>query len=187
MKIPFPLLVTLMFCSLARAADIEQLTLESRQAARALGSELRATLQTDLKSAGPVRAIVDCNVQGPWLTEKLSAEQGMQVGRTSLRTRNDANAPDAWERSVLAQFEQRKAAGEAVSALEYFELTRQDGKQVFRYMKAIPMEDFCLMCHGEQIPPDIAAELGRLYPHDRARGYRKGDIGGAFTVTRIID
>ena len=187
MKHSYPILITLMCCSLARAADVEQWTVESRDAVKALGGELKSTLQSSIKSAGPVEAIAVCNIQAPRLAAKISAESGMQVGRTSLKTRSDANAPDAWELAVLEQFEQRKAGGEAPNSLEYSEVTRQDGKQVFRYMKAIPTGELCLLCHGEQIPPDVSAKLNKLYPHDSATGFRAGDIRGAFTVTRAID
>lgn len=181
------LLVALMICPLAWAADIAQLTLESRQAALILGSEIKATLRMKLESGSPVEAIKDCTIQGPWMAEKVSVDENMQIKRTSLKTRNDANAPDAWERAVLGQFEQRKAAGEAPENIEYSEVIEQKGTRVFRYMKAIPTEDFCLLCHGEHIPPEIAAELDRFYPNDKARGFRRGDIRGAFTVTRVID
>jgi hypothetical protein len=176
-----------MFCSLARAADVEQLTAESRDAVKALAGELKATLQASIQSAGPLQAIEVCNIQAPLLAAKVSTEKGMQVGRTSLRTRNDANAPDAWERAVLEQFEQRKSDGEAVTSLEYSEITRRNGERVFRYMKAIPTGELCLLCHGEHIPADVSTKLGALYPHDRATGFRKGDIRGAFTVSRGID
>lgn len=187
MKPTLPILVILLSCTLARAADVEQLTQESRAAAKALGAELKATLQAAIQSSGPLEAITVCNVQAPQLAAKVSAARGMQVGRTSLKTRNDANAPDTWERSVLEQFAQRRAAGEAPDTIEYAEITTLDGEPVFRYMKAIPTEAVCLLCHGQQIPPDLTARLDELYPHDRARGFRKGDLRGAFTVIRAID
>jgi hypothetical protein len=40
----------------------------------------------------------------------------------------------------------------------------------------------CLKCHGENLDPKVAAKLDALYPHDQARGYKAGDVRGAFTV-----
>ena len=111
----------------------------------------------------------------------------MEVGRTSLKIRNELNAPDAWELSVLEQFEQRKAKGEPVKTIEYSEVTQHNGNKVFRYMKAIPADDVCLMCHGENIADNLAAELGKLYPNDKATGFKKGDIRGAFTVVKVLE
>ena len=89
--------------------------------------------------------------------------------------------------AVPLQGEQRKAGGEPVSKLEYSETTRHNGSTVFRYMKAIPTDDVCLMCHGRQLPEDLSAELEKLYPNDKATGFSKGDIRGAFTVVKILE
>ena len=173
--------------TLAYAADNQQLTEETRGTMKALGAELKATLKAAMKSEGPIKAISVCNVQAPKLAKKISTEKGMEVSRTSLKVRNELNAPDPWELSVLEQFEHRKAEGEAVKTLEYSEETQHNGNRVFRYMKAIPADDVCLMCHGKKIKPDLSAEINKLYPNDQATGFSKGDIRGAFSVVKILD
>jgi hypothetical protein len=170
----------------ASAADNQQLVAETRDAIKALGSELKATLQSSMKSEGPLKAISVCNVKAPQLAQKVSAEKGMEVARTSLKTRNPLNAPDPWELSVLEQFEHRKAEGEALKTIEYSEIVQHNGNRVFRYMKAIPTDDVCLTCHGTQIPESLSAKLEKLYPDDQATGFSKGDIRGAFTVLKIL-
>jgi hypothetical protein len=177
----------LLATSVAHAANTDQLTNETRAAIKALGAELKATLQSAMKSEGPMKAISVCNTKAPDLAEKVSAEKGMEVGRTSLKVRNELNAPDPWELSVLEQFEHRKAEGEPVNMIEYSEVMQHNGNKVFRYMKAIPTDDVCLMCHGEQIQQNLSAEIQRLYPNDKATGFKKGDIRGAFTATKILE
>ena len=54
-------------------------------------------------------------------------------------------------------------------------------------MKAIPTDGLCLQCHGTAIPAEVADKLAELYPHDKAVGYREGDIRGAFVVTSLLD
>jgi hypothetical protein len=169
------------------AADKQQLTEDTRGAIKALGSELKTTLKSAMKAEGPVKAISVCSEQAPGLAKKVSEEQSMEVSRTSLKTRNRLNAPDAWELSVLEQFEQRKSEGESVKTLEYSETVQHNGNQVFRYMKAIPTDDVCLMCHGKQIQPEISARINQLYPNDQATGFSKGDIRGAFSVVKVLD
>lgn len=169
------------------ASDNEQLVKETRGAIKALATELKTALKSTMKSEGPLKAISVCNTEAPRLTQKVSTQKGMEVGRTSLKTRNPLNAPDPWELSVLEQFEHRKAEGEALNTIEYSEITRHNGNQVFRYMKAIPTDDVCLTCHGEAIPDNLSAELKKLYPNDRATGFKKGDIRGAFTVVKILE
>jgi len=186
-KIVLLTLSTLLSATAANAANTEQLTQETRGAIKALGSELKGTLQAAIKSDGPVKALSVCHEEAPNLAQKVSQEKGMEVGRTSLRVRNELNAPDAWELSVLEQFEQRKTKGEDVKKIDYSEVTQQNGNKVFRYMKAIPADDVCLMCHGDTIADNLSAEIKKLYPNDKATGFKKGDIRGAFTAVKVLD
>ncbi len=159
----------------------------SRAAIKAYFGELGGELKGALKRAGPLEAIKVCNSKAMAITRVHSEQNGWQIGRTSLKPRNSANAPDAWERSVLEEFEARKAAGENLKKMEHYEVVTQNGKQLFRYMKAIPTaEKPCLACHGSRIKPKIAEVLDRLYPQDQARGYKAGDIRGAFTITQAM-
>jgi hypothetical protein len=173
--------------SQALAVDTEQLTQESRAAIKALGGELKGTLQASIKANGPVDSITVCRVEAPKMASKISAAKGMTVARTSLKYRNQANKPDAWEKSVLEQFEQRKANGESVKTLEFSEVTEHDGQKVFRYMKAIPTGEVCLVCHGSNVSDPIVARINSLYPNDTATGFKKGDIRGAFTVIQPVN
>jgi hypothetical protein len=183
----FIIMIGLLANSVVYAAENEKLTDETRGAIKALGAELKATLQSAMKADGPIKAISVCNTKAPMLAQKVSNEKGMEVSRTSLKIRNELNAPDPWELAVLEQFEHRKAEGEAVKTIEYSEITRHNGNKVFRYMKAIPTDDVCLMCHGEKISPELSAELNKLYPNDQATGFKKGDIRGAFSAVKILE
>jgi hypothetical protein len=55
-------------------------------------------------------------------------------------------------------------------------------------MKAIGVAPQCLVCHGsaEQIPETVRAELQTLYPHDRATGYKPGDLRGAVSIKQPL-
>ena len=169
------------------ANDTTQLTEETRAAIKALATELKSTLQTAMKAEGPIKAIAVCSEQAPGLAQRVSNEKGMDVGRTSLKIRNELNAPEAWELAVLEQFERRKTKGEPLKTIEYSEIIDHNGKKAFRYMKAIPADDVCLMCHGEVLPDELSAKLNQLYPNDQATGFKKGDIRGAFTAIKNLD
>ena len=188
MKKPLLLILGGMLASsFVHATENTQLVDETRGAIKALGAELKSTLQASIKADGPVKAISVCNEKAPKLAQKVSTEKGMEVARTSLKVRNELNAPDAWELAVLEQFEQRKAKGEPVKTIEYSETTTHNGNKVFRYMKAIPADDVCLMCHGETVADSLLTEINKLYPNDKATGFKKGDIRGAFTVVKILE
>ena len=76
---------------------------------------------------------------------------------TSLEFVNPGNAPDAWERASLEQFERGET--EIWEVQEDAEDTR-----VFRYIRVLPVEEGCLSCHSQA-------------------GYRLGDVRGAISVT----
>ncbi len=146
--------------------------------------ELQGHLQKAMKAGGPVNAIGVCNQIAPSVAQTQSEKHNWKVGRTSLRLRNPNNAPDAWERKVLEEFEARKAAGEDPKTMAYAEVVEQDGGKAFRFMKAIPTGEVCLKCHGQEIPAPVGAKLNELYPEDKATGFNLGDIRGAFTITQ---
>ena len=129
-----------------------------------------------------MHAVSVCNEKAPQITKQASLDAGWNIGRTSLKLRNPNNAPDEWETAVLQEFEKRKAAGELLKMMEYYEVVEKDGKPYFRYMKAIPLSGVCVNCHGPRIKPQLSTKLYGLYPNDKARGFLPGDLRGAFTV-----
>ena len=158
----------------------------SRATVKEFMQSLKGELQKGMQEGGPVNAIGVCNMTAPGIANTYSARKGWTVGRTSLRVRNPDNAPDAWEQKVLEAFEQRKQDGENPAGIEHYEAVEVDGEPVFRYMKAIPTAELCVVCHGSAIDPYVDARLKELYPEDRARGYQPGDIRGAFTITQPL-
>ncbi len=167
------------------AGDLDQRAEQSRAVIKEFAGALKAELKRAIKKGGPLEAITVCSSVAPAIARHQSIKYGWQVGRTSLKPRNPDNAPDSWEKSVLEKFEARKKAGENPGKMEYFEVVEQNGKKEFRYMKAIPVKKKpCLACHGTNIKPDIAAALDKRYPKDQARGYKAGDIRGAFSITQ---
>jgi hypothetical protein len=159
----------------------------SRAATRKFGATLKEALQQAIKTGGPANGITVCHDQADQIAARLSEELEMLVGRTSLKIRNPNHTPDAWETAVLKQFEARKAQGEPADQLEFFAVIDDDqGQQTFRYMKAIPTAGLCLNCHGENLAPEVDAELRKLYPYDKARGFREGDLRGAFTIAKPL-
>ena len=160
----------------------------SRNAVKELQGTLVTELQAAMKAGGPVNAIGVCNKRASAIAADISRKHGWKIGRTSLKYRNPKNAPDAWETQVLQDFEKRKAAGEDPAKLEHYAVVEQDGKQVFRYMKALPIPEGapCLACHGQKLDPAVAAKLKELYPKDQATGFKTGDLRGAVTITQPL-
>ena len=166
------------------AGDNAERIAQSKAVVKDFMGQLKGELQRAMKAGGPNKAIEVCNTVAPLIAKSESDKHGWTVGRTSLRVRNPDNAPDAWEQKVLEQFERRKAEGEDVAAMAYAEVVEQDGGKAFRFMKAIPTGEVCLKCHGTAIDDKLKTKLDSLYPADQARGFKLGDIRGAFTITQ---
>jgi hypothetical protein len=163
-------------------AEISAAKTSIKQFAVALQTELKAAMQ----AGGPVAAIGVCNQKAIPITEQVSTEQGIKLTRVSLKNRNPDNAPNEWQTSVLESFEVRKTAGSDVGSIAWSETVTVDGKQEFRFMKAIPTAAVCLACHGTNLAPEVSRTLAELYPQDRATGFSEGDIRGAFVATRNL-
>lgn len=172
------------------AVDEPDLTAQvnaSRAAARQFGGRLKDALQQAVQSGGPINGISVCHDKAGQIATDLAQNLDMLVGRTSLKVRNPDNAPDNWELAVLKQFEARKVQGEPTDKLEFFAVIDDDkGQKTFRYMKAIPTAVPCLACHGDSISPEVDVRLKELYPNDTARGFREGDLRGAFTIAKPL-
>lgn len=172
--------------SAGTAAFVEKGVLieEAGAAVRKLGETLKEELEAAMKVGGPIEAMDVCNVIAPEIARMISEEQGMEIGRVSLRSRNsDLGAPNEWQTKVLQDFETRRKNGEEHATLVYSEVIDNQ----FRFMRAIPTATACLHCHGTDLSPEVKAKLTELYPQDAATGYKEGDLRGAFVVIKNLD
>ena len=172
------------------AEDMDEHKAEAKKITAAFFDELKGELVRGLKTGGPPAAVAVCNSIAPSIAAKHSQDSGWNVARTSLKLRNPGNAPDAWETQVLMQFEERRAKGEGPDTLAYAEVVEEGDDKYFRFMKGIvmpPLEKMpCLKCHGDDIDPVTAARIDELYPLDKARGYKAGQVRGAFTLKKKL-
>lgn len=163
----------------APEARVDAAEARAREAADLLFTRLSGELSAAMQAGGPPGAVGVCRDRAPAIAQDVARETGVRIGRTSLRVRNPANAPDAWEREVLEAFEARRAGGEAWSAME----ARQVNGAELRWMRPIPTGALCVSCHGgAEVSPATEAALAAAYPRDAARGYAMGDLRGAFTA-----
>lgn len=169
------------------AADAASLA-TARAAVKGLGETLKTQLVAAIKAGGPVAAVNVCRTIAPQIAEEQSQTHGANVGRTALKVRNPANAPDAFERRVLEDFVRQIDAGADPAKLEYAETVTDGGEKVFRYMKAIPTAaEPCLTCHGSNLEPALRTEILRLYPDDQATGFAAESLRGSFTVKQKLE
>ncbi|MCK7509930.1 MAG: DUF3365 domain-containing protein [Desulfobacterales bacterium] len=140
-----------------------------------------------MEAGGPDPARSPCVATRPRRSpRRCRAATAGVAARTSLKTRNPGNEPDAWEAKVLKEFEARKAKGEDPAQIEYAEIVTANGQKQFRYMKAIAIgpNQPCLKCHGATLDLAVSTRLKDLYPADKATGYKEGELRGAFTLSQ---
>jgi Protein of unknown function (DUF3365) len=161
---------------------------EARQVASSVPPKLLAVLGSEIQKGGPAHAIGVCQTKAPKLARAASEATGWQIRRVSLGNRNPKAVPDAWERATLQEFDRQQAAGADVSQLERAEIVTENGRQVKRYMRALPVQATCLQCHGQadKLGPGVAARLSELYPQDKGTGYLLGQIRGAMTLRQNV-
>lgn len=184
------LAVALLLAALpAHAQDVGALTADTRKTVLPVVPKVVSAMQEAVAELGVAGAIPVCKEQAPALIKEKRMETGWGIRRVSLKTRNaERGTPDLWEVRQLADFNIRAARGEKPETLEKSEIVHIDGKPVFRYMKALPVADVCLKCHGpvDGMEPGLRAKLSESYPHDLATGYASGQIRGALTVKRPL-
>ncbi len=174
--------------STAMADDLVKFQEDSRKVVEEMAAQLGSALQKEMAAHGPSAAIKVCKDLAPAITSDLSRRTGQRVTRVSLKTRNPLlGSPDAWEQKVLADFAGRLEKQDPAT-MEFSEIVTEPQGKFMRYMKAIPMQDVCLKCHGssETIAPQVKEQLNAEYPHDKATGYTINQIRGAFSIKKAL-
>jgi hypothetical protein len=161
---------------------------KARDIVQALSDRFRSEIGAALKSDGAAGAVSLCQAISADLPTEAAGTSGFEITRTSLKLRNPENAPDQWETKILQDFQRKANEGTDVAKLEYGEtITSPEGDKLFRYMKAIPMVEQCMACHGGDIKSDVKAEIYRYYPDDKAYGYKIGELRGAFSLVQLLE
>lgn len=173
----------------AHAQDPDALLRDTRRNALPVLPKVVGMMTETVAARGLVEAIPVCSEKAPLLLQAQARETGWAMRRVSLKTRNPGRGrPDVWEARHLADFDIRAANGEKVESLEAGEVVTANGKSFYRYIRAIPVGEVCLNCHGPaaQLDAALQRQLAASYPHDEATGYAKGQIRGALSVWRPL-
>jgi len=131
------------------------------------------TALEDGLAGGTTNAVRVCRTEASELAKQHSTRT-TRLGRSSHRLRNPGNAPPAWLEPTLARYLEDPSARKPV-ALDL-------GNGARGYVEPIATQPLCLACHGPAPDPDLAAEISRLYPDDRATDFEVGDLRGVFWV-----
>ncbi len=158
--------------------NLETYHTKGSQTVMAAFKNLSGKLKEKMQSEGPARAVAYCNVEAERLTSEKAGEV-LSIGRVSDRNRNPENTPDEKEGEILKHYRAVFEKGDIPK-----DTVVLDG-EVAHFYRPIMLQPLCLNCHGvpnEQILPETRAVIDSLYPADKARNYRIGDLRGMWHV-----
>ncbi len=149
-------------------------TARAEQAMNELQTALLGKLRSAMEAGGPAAAVEVCRTEARTIAEAVALKQGIELGRTSHRVRNPANAARPWARAIVEGGAGAKAASQQIRVVDL-------GERV-GVLRPIGTADMCTRCHGAA--PDVKRNLGEAlttaYPQDRAVGFAAGDLRGWF-------
>ena len=136
-----------------------------------LFNKLTGRLTEVMKAQGPAAAIEVCSNEASQIAELVGNEQGVKIGRTALKRRNEKNAPPVWAAPLIK---------ESPTHGTFVDLP---GNRVGALLP-VRLQKKCITCHGpdNQIPAEVKASLAKFYPRDQATGFQEGDLRGWFWV-----
>lgn len=140
-------------------------------AKQALFTQLSGRLQQAMQTAGPAAAISVCKNEAPKIATEVGKQHGVSIGRSGVRLRNPNNLPPAWAAELVEQ----------KSSEPVFVTLSNDHAAA---LLPIKLQSQCLMCHGpaDQIAPVVSEQLSKLYPEDKAVGFKEGELRGWFWI-----
>lgn len=147
--------------------------LQASNLAQGFKTALMAALKDGLAD-GPEQAIGACSILAPELAAEYSRD-GVRIGRTSLRLRNPANAPEPWMEPLLRDYLGTGPGAEPRSV-------RID-EDTIGYVEPLYVGKPCLACHGDPIAEPVREQIAEMYPRDDSVGFREGDFRGLLWVT----
>lgn len=179
--VPFAV-VTLFFSSFVTLNDTpEQMVLKRGDEMTTIaGKKLVGTLMKALEKGGVSHAVSFCNTAALPLTDSLSASNNVVIKRTALKYRNPKNKPTKLEKKQLEVYETALIAKQPLEP-KVIEVAKNE----WLYMKPIVLQAQCQACHGivgETIAEKEYQLIKKLYPKDKATGFKTGDLRGMWSV-----
>ncbi|EMO11594.1 PF11845 family protein [Leptospira borgpetersenii str. Noumea 25] len=181
---PVKLLSFLLFIQFFAVCDSGRNS-EKKEILLRLISEFQIDLQKNLESAirtkGIVGAINVCRTISPKKEADLKAEfPGVLIRRVSEKPRNPSHRPEIWETEIFNQWKESQKTGMAP-----YTIVLSKDKEVRILQPIILQNATCLQCHGgpQDINPAVSKKIAELYPNDQAKGYKLGELRGAFSAT----
>jgi hypothetical protein len=142
---------------------------------------LRITLLKAIGEKGFSGALAFCNTRALAVTAMYASEV-ITVSRVSDRNRNSKNVLSEYDMKEWAKYIGAAAKKDSLKSTIVYR------NHEFHYYKPILMQPMCLSCHGtpgKDISKDLLRVIDSLYPGDKAKGYKQGDLRGMWHIVFV--
>ena len=139
---------------------------------------LRTVLVKAIGQKGLAGALAFCNVQATAVTSTYSSSQAT-ISRVADKNRNTRNGLSLFDEEAWEKYAGIAAIKGDLKPMVVFRNTQA------HYYKPILLQSMCLNCHGapgKEIPAAVLRVLDSLYPADKARGYKEGELRGMWHI-----
>jgi len=178
----FTVLLSIVACDNNKLSKVEEEEYinKGKEITKASFKELSTNLMAQMKLGGPKQAVPFCNTQAMPITDKMAKKYNVTIKRASDKVRNAENKATERELQIIAGY---KASLENSSELSpIVEINSDKNKQFYA---PIIIKEKCLVCHGkpnEQLKVKTDSLIKSFYPHDKAIGYKNGDLRGIWSI-----
>lgn len=132
----------------------------------------QARIDTDSDGSYNFKGIY-CAIAGKSIAALFARGTDYEIRYVSTTPRKSGALPDDFEADALEQFA-------ATGSNEYYGASVLDGKDVFRYVMPVYIEESCLECHGEPAGETDITGYSK-------EGHAIGDIGGAISIAMPVE
>lgn len=142
-------------------------------------AELGKKLMWAIKNLGTENALLLCSSKAYPITDSMAKLLNTKIKRVSDKNRNPKNAANGAEYDFIKKSKILITKGEKPKS----KLSETADSYIAWY--PIVIEPMCLQCHGKEkteILPQTLKKIKKLYPRDKARNYKAGDLRGMWVI-----
>jgi hypothetical protein len=140
---------------------------------------LSGELQKALQNGGIDSALQYCNQRAYPITDSLSIAHQASLKRVSTKVRNPRNKADELATFMIKGFGIDVSEGKPITP----KLVLKDDSVLF--FKPIITQPLCLTCHGtpgKEVAFSTDSTIQKLYPRDKAVGYKNNEVRGVWRI-----
>ncbi|SNS58963.1 Protein of unknown function [Belliella buryatensis] len=145
-------------------------------------TQLIGALQNAIAENGVQEAIRFCHVEALPILSEVSEKYNVAIRRASSDYRNPEDQVRDYEEVILDAYAYNAENGIKNEP----NIQKLDNGDVLLFTKAIQIPNsLCLNCHGEpgkDITDETLKVINELYPEDKAKGHKIGDLRGMWSI-----